>query len=91
MQYPQRIAELAEAIQDNPSKAALLNRLNEMHRSFASYRDLLESPERKIFELDELREYVAYPTNEQVESGKNTRKYLAVKKQKLNVLFQLLK
>ena len=88
MQYPQRIAELAEAIQDNPSKAALLNRLNEMHRSFASYRDLLESPEReKIFELDELREYVAYPTNEQVESGKNTRKYLAVKEAKIECSF----
>ncbi|WP_180159147.1 hypothetical protein [Acinetobacter sp. YH01026] len=88
MQYPQRIAELAEAIQENPSKAALLNRLNEMHRSFASYRDLLESSEReKIFELDQLREYVAYPTNEQVESGQHIRKYLAVKEAKIECSF----
>ncbi|MFW1945207.1 hypothetical protein ACG93R_17075 [Acinetobacter guillouiae] len=88
MQYPQRIAELAETIQENPSKTALLTRLNEMHRSFASYRDLLESSEReKILELDQLREYVAYPTNEQVESGQNTRKYLAVKEAKIECSF----
>jgi hypothetical protein len=88
MQYPQRIAELSEAIRDNPSKTSLLKRLNDMHCSFSSYRDLLESPEReKVFELDQLREYVAYPTNEQENLSQNIRKYLAVKEARIECAF----
>ncbi|MGI5404407.1 hypothetical protein ACQEVG_34140 [Streptomyces sp. CA-135486] len=60
-------------------RVSVLRRLREMQDALWSFETELSGGER-VVSLDELRPYVAYPTNEQVESGaKCPRPYLAVR------------
>lgn len=64
---------------DPPSYATLLKRLRDMQASLPTYQADLVGGEREIG-LDELRPYVAYPTNDELgTSGAISRRYLAVR------------
>jgi len=64
---------------DPPSYATLLKRLRDMQSALPSYRSDLVGGEREIG-LDELRPYVAYPSNDELGSGAPvSRRYLAVR------------
>ncbi len=59
-----------------------------MHKALPTYIDLLQSSVReKELDLEELREYVAYPTYEQMSLEQPSRKYLAVKEAKIECKF----
>ena len=64
---------------DKPSWATLLKRLRDMQAALPSYRSELVGGEREIG-LDELRPYVAYPTNDELGAeAAVSRRYLAVR------------
>jgi hypothetical protein len=64
---------------DKPSWATLLKRLRDMQAALPSYRSELLGGEREIG-LDELRPYVAYPTNDELGAeAAVSRRYLAVR------------
>ena len=64
---------------DKPSWATLLKRLRDMQAALPSYRTELVGGEREIG-LDELRPYVAYPTNDELGAeAAVSRRYLAVR------------
>ncbi|MFD7815629.1 hypothetical protein ACFV6E_22255 [Streptomyces sp. NPDC059785] len=66
---------------------ALLVRLRQMQQALWSYETDLTGGER-VLDLDELRPYVAYPTDEQVESGDACpRPYLAVRDARIDCSF----
>lgn len=76
--YPRSENELAHAYRDKHSNVAILRRLREMQQALWSYENDLSGGER-IIELSQLRQYVAYPTNEEIESAQCARHYLAVR------------
>lgn len=64
---------------DKPSYATLLKRLRDMQAALPSYQADLVGGEREI-SLEELRPYVAYPTNDELGgSSPVARRYLAVR------------
>ncbi|MGH1551558.1 hypothetical protein ACRAWF_03275 [Streptomyces sp. L7] len=66
---------------------ALLVRLRQMQQALWSYEADLTGGER-LLDLDELRPYVAYPTDKQVESGDDCpRPYLAVRDARIDCSF----
>jgi hypothetical protein len=70
-----------------PSHAQLLKRLRDMQAALPSYAGELVGGERELH-LDELRPYVAYPTNEQLgEAGVVSRRYLAVRDLRIECRF----
>ena len=75
--YPKSVADLGDK-GEAASAVALLRRLKEMHETLPSYEANLTGGE-KIVSLDELRQYVAYPTAEQIDKGESSRCYLAVR------------
>ncbi len=76
--YPKSEADLPSNKGEAASSVTLLRRLKEMHQALPSYEAELTGGE-KIVGLDELRQYVAYPTSEQLDKGEFSRRYLAVK------------
>ncbi len=76
--YPQSEADLPGDKAKEASSVTLLRRLKEMHQALPSYEAELGGGE-KIVGLNELRQYVAYPTAEQIEKGECNRRYLAVR------------
>ncbi|MGI9000899.1 MAG: hypothetical protein ACR2GH_04460 [Pseudonocardia sp.] len=72
---------------DKPSYATMLTRLRDMQAAFASYEDDLTGGERTVG-LDELRQWVAYPTVAQLNaSGPVARRYLAVRDVRIECAF----
>ncbi len=72
---------------DPPSYATLLKRLRDMQAALPSYRADLVGGEREIA-LDELRPYVAYPTNDELGAGAAvSRRYLAVRDLRIETTF----
>ena len=70
-----------------PSHATLLKRLRDMQSALPSYAGDLVGGERELH-LDELRPYVAYPTNEELgEEGVVSRRYLAVRDLRIECRF----
>lgn len=76
--YPKSEAELGELHRDKHSSVSILRRLREMQKSLSLYERDLVGGER-IVPLNDLRQYVAYPTNDQVAVGNCARRYLAVR------------
>ncbi len=71
-------------------KVEIRRRLQDMQRSLESYENDLVGGERTIDDLRELRPYVAYPTNEELESSRSSpvaRRYLAVKDVRIDTRF----
>ncbi|GHH81918.1 hypothetical protein GCM10018781_65540 [Kitasatospora indigofera] len=68
------------------SLAPLLQRLRGMQRGLWSYRDDLTGGEREV-PLAELRGYVAYPTQSEVDAGEPARRYLAVREARIECPF----
>lgn len=77
--YPDSAATLPETKRTVHSSVTLLWRVREMQQALWSYEQDLDGSERKV-DLKELRQYVAYPTNEQLSllGDKCPRRYLAV-------------
>ena len=72
---------------DPPSYATLLKRLRDMQASLPTYQPDLVGGEREIG-LDELRPYVAYPTNDELGGpGPVDRRYLAVRDLRIECAF----
>jgi hypothetical protein len=72
---------------DRPSWATMLNRLRAMQASFPSYEHDLTGGER-VVPLEELRPWVAYPTNaEEQAGGVVARRYLAVRDVRIDCPF----
>jgi hypothetical protein len=72
---------------DPPSHATLLKRLRDMQAALPSYRGDLVGGERELG-LDELRPYVAYPTNEELADPRRVvRRYLAVRDLRIECRF----
>lgn len=84
--YPRSEKELAEAYRDMHSNVAILRRLREMQHALWSYENDLTGGERTI-ELGQLRQYVAYPSNEEIESAQCPRRYLAVRDVRIECAF----
>lgn len=77
-QYPESIDSMdKEKRQDSPL-ITLLKRVKDMQKALHSYRNDLEGIEKEVA-LSDLRQYVAYPSNEQENKPNCPRKYLAVK------------
>ena len=75
------------AASDKPSYATLLKRLRDMQAALPSYQPDLVGGEREI-SLDELRPYVAYPTNDELGGpGPVSRRYLAVRDLRIECAF----
>jgi len=75
--YPKNENELEPEYRGH-SKVSILRRLREMQESFHTYESNLIGG-KKTVPLNELRQYVAYPTNEQINAGELSRLYLAVR------------
>lgn len=76
-QYPSNLDK------DEPSLITILEKLKQMQSALWSYENLLGRPSENI-SLDNLKEYVAYPTNAQeADVATCQRKYLAVKDVKI--------
>jgi hypothetical protein len=70
-----------------PSHATLLKRLRDMQAALPSYAGDLVGGERELH-LDELRPYVAYPTNEELgDPAGVSRRYLAVRDLRIDTRF----
>lgn len=76
--YPQSEADLDPLYRDKHTSVSILRRLKEMQDALSSFEQDLTGGERSVG-LADLRQYVAYPTNEQVATGRCSRRYLAVK------------
>jgi hypothetical protein len=76
--YPETVRDLHLDKEKEDEGAALLRRLKEMQQSLPSYEDLLVNAERDV-DLKDLRQYVAYPTDEERKTEIPPRRYLAVK------------
>ena len=76
--YPASEAELAAEYREKHSSVSILRRLREMQEAIGSYESDLVGGERTV-PLNDLRQYVAYPTNEQMAVGNCVRRYLAVR------------
>ncbi|HXV92884.1 MAG TPA: hypothetical protein VD813_06275, partial [Pseudonocardia sp.] len=69
----------AEDLPDRPSYTTILKRLRDMQAALPTFAGDLVGGER-VVGLEELRQYVAYPTNEQLRGpGPAPRRYLAVR------------
>jgi len=84
--YPSSEAELGQLYRDRHSSVTILRRLREMQAALWSYERDLNGGERTVA-LGELRQYVAYPTNEQVDNDKCPRRYLAVRDVRIDCAF----
>jgi len=84
--YPASEADLGPTHADKHSSVTTLRRLKSMQESLWSYVDDLHGGERTV-ELSALRQFVAYPTNEQVDSARCPRRYLAVRSVRLECPF----
>lgn len=84
--YPASEAELAQLYRDKHSSVSILRRLREMQESLNTYVDDLVGGERTV-PLDELRQYVAYPANDQIAAGNCVRRYLAVRDVRIECSF----
>lgn len=73
---------------EHASTLGALKRVVEMQASFSTYRQLLVGGE-KVVELDELRDYVAYPSAEQLSRAVAPRQYLAVRDAAIHTPFPL--
>jgi hypothetical protein len=77
---------------DRPSWVTMLNRLRAMQASFPTYRHDLTGGER-VVALEELRAWVAYPTNAEEQAGQRpdggvvARRYLAVRDVRIDCPF----
>lgn len=79
--------EGAAGSSDKPSYATMLTRLRDMQAAFRTYDDDLTGGE-KVVGLDELRQYVAYPTVAQLGTpGTVARRYLAVRDVRIECAF----
>jgi hypothetical protein len=76
--YPKTETELEPEYRDKHSSVTILRRLREMQESFDHYAPGLVGGEKAV-PLGELRQYVAYPSNEQVNAGVPPRLFLAVR------------
>jgi hypothetical protein len=89
---PRRTAAPHDVPGDRPSRVTMLNRLRAMQASFPTYADDLTGGER-VVPLEELRPWVAYPTNAQEQaarqqgSGPVARRYLAVRDVRIDCPF----
>jgi energy-coupling factor transporter ATP-binding protein EcfA2 len=68
------------------SSQGLYKRLKDMHDAFPSYSEDLHGIEMEK-PLSELREFVAYPTKKQEDTGNCPRRYLAVREAKIECKF----
>lgn len=84
--YPESIEELDENRRERASSSSLLQRLLHMQKAFPHYQHLLKNCE-EVVDLSELRQYIAYPTNESLKEGDCSRLYLAVKDVKIECPF----
>lgn len=84
--YPSSEAELGPLYRDKHSSVTILRRLREMQAALRSYEGDLNGGERTVA-LGELRQYVAYPTNDQVENDNCPRRYLAVRDVRIECAF----
>ena len=76
-----------DAPADRPSWVTMLNRLRAMQASFSTYEHDLTGGER-VLPLEELRPWVAYPTNAQEQQpGVVERRYLAVRDVRIDCPF----
>jgi thermostable 8-oxoguanine DNA glycosylase len=76
-EYPTSENEISPDYRDKHTHVTILRRLREMQESFPTYEPSLIGGEKTI-PLNELRQYVAYPSNEEINAGKVSRLYLAV-------------
>ena len=77
------------AATDRPSWVTMLNRLRAMQQSFPTYEHDLTGGER-VLPLEELRPWVAYPTNAEEQHAQNrkcVRRYLAVRDVRIDCPF----
>jgi len=84
--YPATEREINAQVRERLDSVAMLNSLKTMQRSLASYRDDLTGGEKTV-SLQELRPFVAYPTNEQANNGNCARRYLAVRDARIECSF----
>lgn len=84
--YPPSERELPESKRQESSAITILRRLREMQLALPSYEQDLTGGEKTV-SLDELRQYVAYPTATQIEAGENDRRYLAVRDVRIECQF----
>jgi hypothetical protein len=84
--YPAAETELGPEYRDKHSSVTLLKRLKVMQESLPSYENDLVGGERTVL-LDDLRQYVAYPTNEQADTSNCPRRYLAVRNVRIECAF----
>lgn len=85
--YPRPEAENLPGSVDKPSYVTMLNRLRAMQASFSSYETDLTGRER-VVTLEELRPFVAYPTNDEEQApGETPRRYLAVRDVRIDCSF----
>lgn len=75
--YPASETELDKDSREKHSSVSLLRRLREMQTSFDSYKNDLTGETREV-PLADLRQYVAYPTNTDINQISCPRRYLAV-------------
>jgi hypothetical protein len=84
--YPASEAELGQLYRDKHSSVSILRRLREMQESLTSYESDLVGGERTV-PLNDLRQYVAYPTNDQIAAGNCPRRFLAVRDVRIECSF----
>lgn len=85
-QYPAEAGNLPLGHNGKHSNVTILRRLRDMQESLWSYENDLTGGERTI-ELSELRQYVAYPKSEEVDSLRCLRRYLAVRDVRIECSF----
>ena len=86
--YTAPAAVLPDSPREKPGSVAMLQRLQEMQQSLWSYETLMTGREL-IVELKDLRQYVAYPTDEELSKhgAKCPRPYLAVRDVRIECKF----
>ena len=76
----------------NATKIKILKRLWEMQHDSSTWKDLLKQREIKVVSLNEVKKYIAYPSEEEVDLAKKLNKnceraYLAVKDAEIRCCF----
>jgi hypothetical protein len=84
--YPSSESELGMVYRERHTSVTILRRLKEMQSALSSYEGELNGGERTV-DLGELRQYVAYPTNDQIANDKCPRRYLAVRDVRIDCTF----
>jgi hypothetical protein len=84
--YPENVAGLPASLAEKHSSVTILRRLRDIQDALWSFKDDLTGGER-IVDLVELRQFVAYPTNADINVEKCPRRYLAVRDVRIECSF----